>query len=396
VRLEEALRYWENSLFLITAIGLADASPHITNLPEIASHLPLRTHDFRRRLLGSRNAEYAPESVFGTEDVYTATKDRIGHGSIAFPQLLWSWSRRSRRSYTLASDLQLQLAGTALSNVRVGDIPWPFDTFGVALPEPISTHANLGFEHRFDYLLVSRKERFEMTGDREMIVILLICRHLTGMQYMSPEERSRIAKEARRGSRWKDIGRFWGRYGLDKVSKDGCINPVFIAPAADTLLVDSLTQHMHNTSQDGSVPANKAMAFTTILNRVVFGLCLYLSTLTPEERRHHLRWSKGEPASVRRADSRKPETIGDEAEVCMVTSVQTISDRERELLRRIMQSGKEISLPGPHFCQGHWRRPPGKGDDPSAPRTVWVRPYETGIEQLGENELPGGALVKIK
>jgi len=209
---------------------------------------------------------------------------------------------------------------------------------------------------------------------------------------MPVEERERIAKIAHRGNEGSDLSRFWSEYGLDKVSR-GCINILFLPPV-DEFFVDSLSDCIVNNYTDLS--GRQLKAFSMVLNRIVFGLCLYLSSLTPEERERHVRWSRGQVTEVQKGDPRKSETIGDETEVCMVTSAQKISDRHRELLRRIMQSEREISLPGPHFCQGHWRRPPGKGHDPNAPRTVWVRPYETGMDQLGENELPGGAIVKVE
>lgn len=392
VRLEEALRFWENSLFLTSAIGMQDETLSIAKLPELSQYLPLKTHDFRGRLLGSRTREFTPEMAFGTEDIYNAVKRSLGHGRTTLPQLLWSWSRRSRRSYTLAPDLQLQLAGTALSSIRTVDISWPFDTFGIALSEPVLIERSSTYQHAYDYLLVSRDERLLEAGNRDVTVILLLCRHLTGMKYMPLEDRKRIAKEARRG---KDVGRFWDRYNLDQLSLESCINVIFTSSSNENF-VDSLAQRMQSLDRVDDGLKEKGKAFLTIVNRIVFGLCLYLSSLTPDERRNALRWSKGKPVRIQRADPHRPETITDEAEVCMVTSVDTISSRDRELLRQIMQSGREIFLPGPHFCQGHWRRPPGKGDNPSAPRTVWVRPYQTGLNQLGENELPGGAIMKVK
>jgi hypothetical protein len=230
-----------------------------------------------------------------------------------------------------------------------------------------------------------------MAKGKEMIVILLICQHVRGMRYMPHEERKRITKEVHKGGR-KDVGRFWDRYGLDAVSKEGCINPLLLAPGVETMFVDSLAQNLRNVADKESISNAKALA--TVVNRIVFGMCLYLSTLTPQERREYTQWFKVQ-GGIEGTSSRQPETITDESEVCAVTSVQAISDRDRELLRRIMGTGRG-TLPSPHFCQGHWRRPPGKGDDPNAPRTVWVRPYETGVEQLGDNELPGGAMIRVK
>lgn len=44
-----------------------------------------------------------------------------------------------------------------------------------------------------------------------------------------------------------------------------------------------------------------------------------------------------------------------------------------------------------HFRRGHWRRPPGQGDDPTASKTVWVRPTLVRRDRLPEGALPGGS-----
>jgi hypothetical protein len=52
------------------------------------------------------------------------------------------------------------------------------------------------------------------------------------------------------------------------------------------------------------------------------------------------------------------------------------------------QARFELSCP---FREGHWRRPPGKGDDPTAPRTVHVRPCIVRRDRLPKDGglLPG-------
>lgn len=385
--MEEALRAWENYLFLTTTIGLEGENIPKTAQKEVNRYLPLRTHEFRRHLLSSLNRDFAPEEVFGASHIYDSVSHRFGLSYVTLPQILWSWNQRSRRSYTLTTDLQLELAGTTLSDVRVSDIAWPFDTFGISLPEPIS----LGYGYcKYDYVIASRNEHLQATKTPETTVILLLCQHLAGAKYMPPEDRKRVIKKARKGR--GGIGQFLSQYQTNRFS-NSCVSMMCIG-SMDEFFVDSLSKHIHDASAELENERQKKH-FTTVVNRIVFGLCLYISSLDPQEKRDVLRWSKD--VKVKSGTiPHKPETITDESEVCMVTSIRSISTRERDWLRQFMQNERIASLPGPHFCQGHWRRPPGDGDDPSAEKTVWVRPYYTGREELGANELPGGAIMKTK
>ena len=81
-----------------------------------------------------------------------------------------------------------------------------------------------------------------------------------------------------------------------------------------------------------------------------------------------------------------------EAEVCTISSCHKLTAKERAALGIDMKvgsvGGHEVRA---HFRRGHWRRLPGYGDQPDAPKLVWVRPTLVRRDRLPRGALPGGA-----
>ena len=53
--------------------------------------------------------------------------------------------------------------------------------------------------------------------------------------------------------------------------------------------------------------------------------------------------------------------------------------------------GKGQGEATPHFRRGYWSRPPGKGHDPLAVKTVWHRPTLVRADLLPDGALPIGS-----
>ena len=73
--------------------------------------------------------------------------------------------------------------------------------------------------------------------------------------------------------------------------------------------------------------------------------------------------------------STSPGTVLSEADVCTVTYESILSPEDKRFFNLIQEKGLSQALKemGTHFRCAHWRRPPGKGDDSSAPKTVHVK-----------------------
>jgi hypothetical protein len=124
-------------------------------------------------------------------------------------------------------------------------------------------------------------------------------------------------------------------------------------------------------------------------HRIVFGLCQYVAAARTANATEVWR-------PVRKGSAKGHASITDEAEVCMVQSHHNFTVEEKAVIHGIICGGgniaKQISA---HFRIGHWRRPPGKGNDPSYPKTVWVRPTLVLRGDLEGPGLPGGSIQMI-
>ncbi len=124
--------------------------------------------------------------------------------------------------------------------------------------------------------------------------------------------------------------------------------------------------------------------------RLAVGLSLYLKSL-PRSSSHVSKWHP-----IRLPRTMSTQSITAEAEVCDVTSIYKFTADEQRTLDAIKKGnrphGFEIRT---HFREGHWRRAPGTGSDPTAPKTVHVRPTLVRRDLLSEGELPSGAVKKM-
>jgi hypothetical protein len=123
--------------------------------------------------------------------------------------------------------------------------------------------------------------------------------------------------------------------------------------------------------------------------RLIAAFCLYLLSLPPGDP-NRSEWTK--PPKQGKPD---PRAITNDALICNVTSTFTLSAEERTVFldpgpRR---HGPELST---HFRRGHFRRRPGEGNDPAAPKMILVKPALVRGDRLREGELPAGALTNAK
>jgi hypothetical protein len=119
--------------------------------------------------------------------------------------------------------------------------------------------------------------------------------------------------------------------------------------------------------------------------RIVIGLLMYLSSL-PSQSPHVSDWV---PPQRGTAD---PSAIYDGMEVCHVRSTHTLTTTERAVVDN-GRTGRELAA---HWRKGYWRRPLGKGNDPTAEKTVWIKPVLVREDRLEDGALPGGATTILR
>ncbi|MFH0928015.1 MAG: hypothetical protein V1821_00920 [bacterium] len=308
------------------------------------------------------------------------------------PMALWEWTRYSRRVYSLDDDLQTLLENTAINRVRWAELKLPFESFALALARPIRDPDNI---LSFDCILVSQLEE---NGAR-LIQFTLFGEGLERIFPLNYVSRHRITEKLR----LKDLP------GLGKIFHKiyeqslGHASPIFsfLIPAtaigSEALgtvgsLLESVMSAVGSSSQEFAdtfgieeeiiVSEGAELRFPEIAARLVAGVCLYLQHIAPRAPGGH--GSQWNPP----ATSPSARAIIHGAQVCAVKSVERLSSEETDIVRDFRdRPTRELCT---HWRSGHWRKPPGQGHDPLAPRSIWIRPILVRRDRLAPGTLPVG------
>lgn len=386
LRLDETLSMWERCSAALQAFS---ELARLDGAPEALPSCPAfrNWQSFRRALLGIHSADRFPTSQYrygpdpdriidAAQEVYLAAST-IDLFSVA----LACWIKHSRRVYQVTRPLQAILNATSLRDIRWRDIHWPFSSFVISLEQPI-----VGFEGtEYDGILVANTGDpfFGTNEDRNDVQILLLPRLPRGMPPFTQQERDRINDILCRGRR-REVkalsDKLWDFYKIRACPISSFkIGSLFgDEPVMESLLKTYgkvMGQEVIYGPEEGFMEINAAA-------RIVAGLVFYMQTLPPGS--PHIK-SVRPPVRLGKPD---PRAIAVEAEVCSVHSSIPLSDEEvRVFLGYRPRSGHEVCA---HFVEGHYRRPPGYGNDPSMPRIVPVRPFLRRTDRLKEGEIPGG------
>lgn len=280
------------------------------------------------------------------------------------------WTKSSRRVYRVPKDLQLLLAATSLEDVDWSMIKWPFDSLLISLEEPLVFRGKT-----IDAILVAK----EIANGHEVMAIETITTDLPTMESVFiGDQRSRIERAILEGSeaslnyakeklasaaknRMSGGGEVW-------MIKTACFEPGGFASKFEKL----------DLGEADETSASK------VVFRIVFGLMLYLQSRPVAEL-----IPKGWVSSTFERREGPSRVIRLASEVCLVKSIYSLTQAERGVFEPILRGGYvEVA---PHHREGHWRRPPGKGDDPNHPKTVWVRPAIVRRDKLADGGLPIGS-----
>lgn len=280
------------------------------------------------------------------------------------------WTKSSRRVYRVPKDLQLLLAATSLKDVDWKMVKWPFDSFLISLEEPL-----IFGETTVDAILITK----EVLDGHELKVIGMVSTDMPTMESVFiGDQRSKIEKAIREGHP-KSLA-----YAREK-----------LASAMKRTAGSGTTWYVNKSCFDPQGLASRfeeaklAESSDEILEarvvfRIVFGLLLYLQS-RPATELVPRGWQK---STFERREG-PDRLIRLPSEVSLVKSIYSLSHSEREALEPVLR-GHYVEV-APHHREGHWRRPPGKGDDPDHPKTVWVRPTIVRRDKLVEGALPQGS-----
>ncbi len=389
-RLDSMLRIWEETLLFCQAVftrgEIMGDDESIANLNGSVVHWSGLRKDLLSRKPFDMDQYETPPYVI----------NRYFMDSPVFqvlPFLLHKWTMTSRRVYDLSANLQRSIELTSLGKVSWQDINPPFPTFGLALPVPIPWE-EAGHIDVIDFVLAD----FSASG----VCLIALGPYMGGREFLPMEKRNRILKAIRR----RDIG-------MIKAIIHGLRKEHFAQPATQylTLPIDGNPIMTDIESGDfgtvvlgeGKTGLNEIVKsglpdYWRLIVRLAAGLCLHLE-LTPKDKHNSeiamCPWKPNKPRPLPTIDQG---AITDEALVCAVKLVQPLSAEEIEHHKRIRTVGidnafREMPV---HFRRSYWRRLPGKGGDPAAPKCVEVKSAWVNRHRLPLEGLPAGSEVPVK
>jgi hypothetical protein len=385
-RLEQALCMWEAQNMMLSAAAHRYVYLH-TGLSVPLEGPVVNWSNLRQHLLHtvSGTSPYTLKDFLPTEALVPfvyASGSTLNY----LPSALASWNS-SRRIYHLTEQLQHLLQLTSLKDVTWGEVPWPFESFAVTLEVPIVMDDGTVY----DCILVSR-EKHDVTG-RDMLGIRLFSQDLDrGFAYTRDEKEFWMRAERRKD--WTRIKKMMAKQTRKSDRPIKCSvfyldvekhTPVLIAtPIAQ---VTDLTEQ-HGLDRLYGIPETIEAAQWDIAARLVVGLCLYLRSLGPKTSTYTSDWKGVVRAGL------DIQAVTREAQVCEVSSIHVFSPEALVVLRTAGSRAAQLIALRAHFREGHWRRMPGFGQDPEAPRVVQVMPTIVRIDRLADGALPGG-LAKV-
>ncbi len=385
--LEWALRVWESICFStsVAATLLKNKAPGGATLPNEG---PIKYGHLFRKFLLSRTPEFDADRFFGPHEV----AERIGIAGpfYAFlPMELHNWSQTSRRVYAVTEELQKFLEITSLKGVRWNDITWPFPSFALTLPIPVLDDK----KREFRCVLVSQPQDFQDNQGKKGLIIRIFESTFDQVPWVTPKKRFAILKLLQE-RRWNKAHRRLDEY-LDEAERkrDAGFTNILFVWEHQLSGEEVLTSFRRPTTlhRDGGKPTEEIPlpeVFESIL-RLVIGLCLYLQ-MAPNKQCARSSWTPHPKPEI--PPTFDPTTIVDEAEVCEVKTVRNLSHLEEEIFRKVRVDGvRSLKQLPVHYREAHWRRPPGKGDDPNHPKTVHVHWTIVNLERLPEEGLPKGS-----
>ncbi|MFH1077907.1 MAG: hypothetical protein V1745_01320 [Patescibacteria group bacterium] len=277
----------------------------------------------------------------------------------------------------MEKDLQVLLSQTSLDGVTWEEIPWPHESFALVFDVPVVDASG----HSYDCLVVSTEPRTFNGRAVRMAYLRLLDTRLASFRPVMRNEHQKMLKLMEKGRYNKvlNIGREWEGRTADIFFPQYLIPLEEVADVAITAPANEAVNKVYGaTLREGERPEWDLMI------RLVAGVCLYVASLPPGSS-HRSDWTP-----LNKTQRLDPRAITNDAEICRITSVHSLTAEERDAVTELSQSGRPTYELCAHFRRGHWRRPPGKGDNPSAPRNVWVRPTLVRRDRLAPDALPRG------
>ena len=304
-----------------------------------------------------------------------------------FPRALAAWNLHSRRLYTLSPEVQAVLKATSLEGVTWSDVQLPFPSFMIALGQPYRDSDGTAY----DAAMINEYDIEFGNTVKRIREIRLFVQHEKPYTPLDDKKKRTLNKlytdgvEKRKHKCFSELIKKWEALYREVGSRfPGTV--AFLD--RDISATWEITKTAHRVPLLGApdiMMANEGEpSASEFMLRIVAGLPLYLRAL-PSETPHVSDW---QPTTQ---DPTPSASIVDGSLVCAVSSCYQLTADERVMLGidGSDEDRKSRQLKW-HLRAGHWRRPPGHGNDPNYPKTVHVRFTIVRGDRMPEAGLPEG------
>lgn len=297
------------------------------------------------------------------------------------PIFFHAWVNNSKRVYHLSKALANMFLVTSLKKVNCEDIHFPFGSFVLTLDSPLTDAQG----RSFDCLVFA--DNIDLYGEENMGIILLDTMWKS-VKVIDQEATEKI-RWAIRKKRWDKIKKKIEQHNAYTKANPVSIVRYYIAKQKwSGEITDFVRQYRGALREDNQDDELWLKVF-----HILMGLCFFFQNLPNSVIKEQIRPICRPVAKIEKSETAR---IFASSQIFSFAWENILSQEENEIFGRINVehlAGIEIS---PHFRCGHWRRPPGFGQDPSHPKTVWVRPCIINADKLKEGELPEGNMTELK
>ncbi len=386
-RLEQAMNLWEEAarFNLFQVAVLEQVCGQISRSKQSLEYALEVGKRFRESLLRANQEEFDPMTGGFTNDPIVNYELYL-FGK--FAESMYKWSRYSRNVYSLSDDMRVLLQATSFGTVRWHEIPWPFDSFAVILEKSVLIAPDM-----YSDTIIFSCDRNAHTNKIESISFCFV--PVSVQEYECWDE-----KKFRRA--FFDMGRKDVRVvqrvtthlGMRAQKKAEFRYLRFNTEDLVDVPLKKLPQHAHGKEGESILEYSNAMLLLQMeLARMVASVAFFLTTIPPcPSPQGDIRTRNWVPPAIKRND---PRLVSSGADICKLTFRHSLSPQEKDELEKCM-AHERTGMVCPHWRRSHYRRAPGYGDDPLAPRNIFIPAVIVNRRHLPDGNLPGGAHVTLK
>ncbi|OGY42760.1 MAG: hypothetical protein A2Y67_02470 [Candidatus Buchananbacteria bacterium RBG_13_39_9] len=291
------------------------------------------------------------------------------------PIFLHAWVNSSKRIYHLSALLANMFLATSLKKVDCEDIHFPFSAFVLTLEQPIADAHN-----HYDCLLFANDVDFY--GEK-CLAILLLDTKWKSAKLMDQDVKDKI-RWAIRKKRWDKVDKKFKQFDLLQAENRPRVQSYYIYKQFWHGGITQFVKQYQSMLKDQEYDERLALKVFQLL----MGICFFFQNMPNDVREKR---AKSITPSALKPKAPVPVKLFEASQIFTFSTERIISQEEKQVFTDISTESLARWQVSPHFRSGYWRRPSGYGQDPSCPKTIWVKPCLVNADLVQGNVLPLGS-----